>query len=64
MLIEHTLPDTTSVASQKHDRSPSPIEDVEEYPSYRQTLSTVRTLLDLTSSEEFSEQLPGFLVQS
>ena len=41
--------------SKKRDRSPSP-DDIEDDPSYRQTLAAVHSLLDLTIPEEFSEQ--------
>ena len=41
--------------SKKRDRSPSP-DDIEDDPSYRQTLAAVCSLLDLTIPEEFSEQ--------
>ena len=41
--------------SKKRDRSPSP-DDLEDDPSYRQTLAAVRSLLDLKIPEEFSEQ--------
>ena len=41
--------------SKKRDRSPSP-DDIEDDPSYRQTLAAVRSLLQLTIPEQFSEQ--------
>ena len=49
-----TLQDTSN--SKKRERSPSP-DDMEDDPSYRQTLAAVRSLLDLSIPDEFSEQL-------
>ena len=48
-----TVPDTFN--TKKHDGSPSP-EHADDHPSCRQTLAAVRSLLDLTISEEFSEE--------
>ena len=48
-----TLQDTS--ISKKRERSPSP-DDTEDDPSYRQTLAAVRSLLDFSIPDEFSEQ--------
>ena len=48
-----TLQDTSN--SKKRERSPSP-DDTEDDPSYRQTLAAVRSLLNLSIPDEFSEQ--------
>ena len=48
-----TLQDTSN--SKKRDRSPSP-DDTEDDTLYRQTLAAVRSLLDLSILDEFSEQ--------
>ena len=44
-LTEHTLTDTASLSSRKRERSSSPVEEVDEDPTYQQTLTAVRTLL-------------------
>ena len=49
---DSTLHDTSN--SKKRDKSPSP-DDREDDPSYRQTVA-VRSLLELTISDEFSEK--------
>ena len=48
--------------SKKRDRSPSP-DDIEDDPSYRQTLAAVHSLLDLTIPEEFSTTFSKFWLQ-
>ena len=48
--------ESTSVSSRKRLRSPSPHEEVEEDPTYRETLAAIRTLLEVEVPEESSDQ--------
>ena len=47
--------ESTSVSSRKRQRSPSPHEEVEEDPTYRETLAAIRTLLEVEVPEESSD---------
>ena len=48
--------ESTSISSRKRLRSPSPHEEVEEDPTYRETLAAVRALLQVEVPEEPSDQ--------
>ena len=55
--------ESISVSSRKRQRSPSPHEEVEEDPTYRETLAAIRTLLEVEVPEEFSD-LPSKILGS
>ena len=48
--------ESTSVSCRKRMRSPSPHEEVEEDPKYKETLAAVRALLQVEVPEESSDQ--------
>ena len=48
--------ESTSVASRKRMRSPSPHEEVEDDPTYRETLAAIRAFLEVEVPEESSDQ--------
>ena len=48
--------ESTSVSSRKRMRSPSPHEEVQEDPTYKETLAAVRALLQVEVPEESSDQ--------
>ena len=47
--------ESISVSSRKRQRSPSPHDEVEEDPTYRETLAAIRTLLEVEVPEESSD---------
>ena len=51
--------ESTSVSSRKRMRSPSPHEEVEEDPTYRETLAGVRALLEVEESSDQPTKIFG-----
>ena len=48
--------ESASFSSKKRDRSPSPHEEVDDDPSYRETLAAISTLLEVKVPEESADQ--------
>ena len=61
-LTEHIFQEASTVSCPNKDCSISPTnEEIDEDPTYHQTLDAVSTLLGLSISEQLSEQLSSIL---